>query len=92
MKIHPVRAEIFHADRQTVMTKLTAPFRKFTNASNNEENKYLKFKLFFLGHTPQWAQHLFRRSDARIRQLVSEYTPVGRIIGSRQSKRTDQHL
>jgi hypothetical protein len=29
---------------QTVMTKLIAPFRKFANASNNEEIEYLQFK------------------------------------------------
>jgi len=32
MKIRPVGAELFQADRQTDMTKLTVPFRNFANA------------------------------------------------------------
>ena len=37
MKIHPVGAELFHADRtdrQTDMTKIIAAFRKFANVPN----------------------------------------------------------
>ena len=32
MKIRPVGAELFHADRQTDMTKLTVALRNFANA------------------------------------------------------------
>ena len=32
MKIRPVGAELFHADRRTGMTKLTVAFRNFANA------------------------------------------------------------
>jgi hypothetical protein len=34
MKIHPVGAELFHADGQTDTTKLTVAFRNFANAPN----------------------------------------------------------
>jgi len=33
MKIRPVRAELFHADRQTDMTKLTGAFRNFAKSA-----------------------------------------------------------
>ena len=32
MKIHLVRAELFHADRRTDMTKVIVVFRNFSNA------------------------------------------------------------
>ena len=32
MKIRPMGAEFFHADRQTEMTKLIVAFRNFANA------------------------------------------------------------
>jgi hypothetical protein len=32
MKIRPIRAEVYHADRPTDMTHLTVAFRNFTNA------------------------------------------------------------
>ena len=35
MKIHPVGAELFHADRQTDTTKLTVAFRNFAKAPKN---------------------------------------------------------
>jgi hypothetical protein len=35
MTIHPVGAELFHADGQTDMTKLIAAFRNFANAPKN---------------------------------------------------------
>ena len=35
IKIHPVRAELFHADGRTDMTKLTIAFRNFANAPKN---------------------------------------------------------
>jgi len=38
MKTRPVGAELFHADGQTDMTKLTVAFRSFANASNKTVN------------------------------------------------------
>jgi hypothetical protein len=35
MKIRPVGSELFHADGQTHITKLTVAFRNFTNVSKN---------------------------------------------------------
>jgi hypothetical protein len=35
MKVRPVGAELFHADRQTDMTKLIVAFRNFANARIN---------------------------------------------------------
>jgi hypothetical protein len=37
MKIRPVGAELFHADRQTDMTKLTVVPRNFANAPKKKE-------------------------------------------------------
>jgi hypothetical protein len=34
MKIHPVGAELFHADRQTDTAKLKVAFRNFAKARN----------------------------------------------------------
>jgi hypothetical protein len=36
MKIHPVGAELFHAGRQTEMTKLIVAFCNFANAPKNQ--------------------------------------------------------
>jgi len=36
MKIHPVRAEFFHADRGTDKTTLIVAFRNFANMTNIE--------------------------------------------------------
>jgi len=36
MKILPVGAELFHADRRMDMTELIAALRKFTNAPKND--------------------------------------------------------
>jgi hypothetical protein len=36
MKICPVGAELFHADRRTDMTKLIVAFRNFANVPKNE--------------------------------------------------------
>jgi hypothetical protein len=41
MKIRPVRAEMFHADCRTDMTKLILAFRSFVKAPKN----YKRFKL-----------------------------------------------
>jgi hypothetical protein len=35
MKIRPVGAQLFHADRQTDVTKLIVAFRNFAKASEN---------------------------------------------------------
>ena len=35
MKIRPVRAELFHADGQTDMTKVKVVFRNFANEAKN---------------------------------------------------------
>jgi hypothetical protein len=37
MKIHPMGAELFHAEGQTDMTNLIVVFRSFVNAPKNEE-------------------------------------------------------
>jgi hypothetical protein len=39
MKIRPVVAELFHADRRTDVTKLTVAFRNFANAPKNACNR-----------------------------------------------------
>jgi len=39
MKIRSVRAELFHADGRTHMTKLTVAFRNFANAPKNYKKK-----------------------------------------------------
>jgi hypothetical protein len=39
MKIPPVEAELFHADRRTDMTKLTVAFRNTANEPTNEESR-----------------------------------------------------
>jgi hypothetical protein len=36
MKIRSVGADLFHADGQTYMTKIIAPFRNFANATKND--------------------------------------------------------
>jgi len=35
MKIHPVRAELFHTDKQANTTKLIFAFRNFANVPKN---------------------------------------------------------
>ena len=46
MKIRPVGAELFHADRrtdgQTDMTKIIVAFRNFVNAPKEERNRHVK--------------------------------------------------
>jgi len=39
MNIHPVGAELFHADRQTNMTKLIATFHNSVNTPKNPRFK-----------------------------------------------------
>jgi hypothetical protein len=44
MKIRPVGAELFHADRRTDMTKLAVAFGNFVNAPKNAAfQKYIPF-------------------------------------------------
>jgi hypothetical protein len=48
MKIRPVGAAMFHADRRTDredMTKLIVAFRNFANAHKNDAHPYLRFTL-----------------------------------------------
>ena len=40
MKIRPMGAVLFYADRRTDMTKLITSFRNFANAPKNEVNPY----------------------------------------------------
>jgi hypothetical protein len=51
IKFHenPLETELFHADEQTDMTKLTVPFRNFANATNNIS----RFFLFHCNNTSQ---------------------------------------
>ena len=39
MKIHPVRSELFHADRRTDMMKIIAAFHSFAKAPKKELRK-----------------------------------------------------
>ena len=41
MKIRPVGAELFHADRRTDMTKLIIAFRNYVNAPKNSYYRLL---------------------------------------------------
>jgi len=43
MKIRPVGAELFHADGQTDMMKLTVAFRNFSNAPKVYTNSLTSF-------------------------------------------------
>ena len=45
MKIHSVRADLFHSDGRTDMTKLPVDFHNFVNALKNRT----QFRNFFLG-------------------------------------------
>jgi hypothetical protein len=46
MKIHPVVAQLFHADGQTDMTKLIVGFRNFANAPKSEQKyTYIKIRI-----------------------------------------------
>jgi hypothetical protein len=40
IQIRPVQAELFHADRQTDMTKLTVGFRNFKNAPKDRTIRF----------------------------------------------------
>jgi hypothetical protein len=54
MKIRSVRAEMFHVDRRTDLTKPIVAFRNFANAPKNESNllqvQDLKNKIRSLKH------------------------------------------
>ena len=41
MKIHPLRAELFHADGWTDIVKLIVAFRNFVNAPKNKDTYLL---------------------------------------------------
>jgi hypothetical protein len=57
MKIRPVGAELFHADRRTDMTKLIVAFRNFANAPKNVEVKltFVKVIFIFYCHFQNWS-------------------------------------
>ena len=46
MKIRPVGAELFHADRRTDMMKLIVVFRDFANAPKKKETLMIRCLLF----------------------------------------------
>jgi hypothetical protein len=43
IKIRPVGAELFNADRRTDMTKLIVDFRNFANVLNNKKSQIMKY-------------------------------------------------
>jgi len=49
IKLAPVVAELFHADRRTDMTKLVVTFPKFSNASRKPIILRNIFSIFFWG-------------------------------------------
>jgi hypothetical protein len=46
-KIRPLEAELYHADRQTDMTKLIVAFRNFSNAPKDFRSDFFLLFLFF---------------------------------------------
>ena len=70
MKIRPLGAELFHADRRTDMTKLIVAFRNYANAPNNTWNSqyvcgfgyyqrpYVFQKILFWEFLVQWVMLL----------------------------------
>ena len=52
IKICPVGAELFHADGQTDVRKLTVPFRNFANVPKKQNNKNCFLKFFIKGCRP----------------------------------------
>ena len=48
MNVHPVEAELFHADRWTDITKLIVAFRKFTNAPNRTQRGLITLRHQFM--------------------------------------------
>jgi hypothetical protein len=69
LKILPVEAEFFHADRRMDMAELIVAFRNFANAANNAE-KALK-----LARNPQVELRAFQRCSrwARSRNCEKDY-------------------
>ena len=41
MKIRPVVAELFHANKRTDMTKQTVAYRNFANVPENEDSQFI---------------------------------------------------
>jgi hypothetical protein len=56
MKIRPVGAELFHADRQTDMTKLIVSLSSFSNAPIKKVNGLTLIKEI---HCVLWNQHFY---------------------------------
>jgi hypothetical protein len=81
MKIRPVGAELFHADRRTErqadMTKLKVAFRNFANATkNNRNNSGVKYSVLYFW-TPD-AEDEGSTSFRKVRRLATyrqELTP-----------------
>jgi len=69
MKICPVGAEKFHADRQTGMTKTTAPFRNFAKAPKN--SAFCSHSIYILRTVLTINNHYFLYST---RQLYSKHS------------------
>ena len=66
-KIHSVGAELFNADGQTDMTKLTVAFRNSVNASKNNASTTQGTPLFSLSVTLQRVKH---REQASVDHFV----------------------
>jgi hypothetical protein len=60
MKIRPVGAEMFRADRQTDMTKLTVTFRNFSDAPKNVAAFMYACRLLELNLTAQLGRAVFQ--------------------------------
>jgi hypothetical protein len=67
MKIRPDRAELFHSDGHSDMTKLIVTFRKFAKAPKNRQNMQ---------------SNLLRRARGRVSDCQWEVFNFIRIIGS----------
>jgi len=83
MKIRPVGAELFHANRRTDMTKLIVTFRNFANAPKNWTEVNVKYpvrtaqKTLLLIKTSQLM--LYREIIAVCSQIHSEH--INTVVG-----------
>ena len=73
MKIHPVGAELFHADgrmdEQTYMTLLAVAFRHFANATRKTGNVHIKIQI-----EARSRNHCCRGKAIRITQTEYKYS------------------
>jgi hypothetical protein len=58
MKIHPVRAELFHADGQTDMSQLTAAVRMFCEGAYKQDSNYKQATVFYCAVFPFSVVHV----------------------------------